>query len=65
MRYLIAASPNQLSKFAAVSFGERDLSGMAAPSEERASQRRVVVSLIRRIPLGTGTSPTAQIVTQP
>jgi len=65
MRYLIAASPNQLSKFAAVSFGERDLSGMAPQSDEHASQRRVVVSLIRRIPLGTGTSPTAEIVTQP
>ena len=65
MRYLIAAAPNQLSKFAAVSFGERDLTGMTAPSEEHASQRRVVVSLIRRIPLGSGTAPTAQIVTQP
>jgi|GEM_PF-1164618 len=65
VRYMIGASPNQLSKFAAVSFGERDLSGMTASSEEHASQRRVVVSLIRRIPLGSGTSPTAEIVTQP
>jgi peptidoglycan-associated lipoprotein len=60
VRYLIGAAPNQLSKFAAVSFGERDLSGMTAQSEEHASQRRVVVSLIRRIPLGTGTSPSAE-----
>jgi len=65
MRYLIAAAPNQLSKFAAVSFGERDLTGMSAASDEHSSQRRVVISLIRRIPLGSGTSPTAQIVTQP
>ena len=65
MRYLVMASPNQLSKFAAVSFGERDLQGMSAASDESASQRRVVVSVIRRIPLGEGTSPTAEIIAQP
>ena len=65
MRHLVAASPNQLSKFAAVSFGERDLQGMSAASDEHESQRRVVVSVIRRIPLGEGTSPTAEIISQP
>jgi peptidoglycan-associated lipoprotein len=65
MRQLLAASPNQLSKFAAVSFGERDLSGMSAPSDEHSSQRRVVVSLIRRIPLEPGAAPSAQVVSQP
>lgn len=45
MRYLVARTPGQLSRYAAVSFGEEqpvDLSGTAAAS------RRVVVSLIAR-----------------
>jgi peptidoglycan-associated lipoprotein len=62
VRYLLGASPNQLSKFAAVSFGERDLQGMSAENEDHSSQRRVVVSLIRRIPLGQGTAPTAEAI---
>jgi peptidoglycan-associated lipoprotein len=56
MRYLVDRTPGQLSKFAAVSFGEQPLHGKEAPEGDNAHARRVVVSLIRRIPLSQQSS---------
>jgi outer membrane protein OmpA-like peptidoglycan-associated protein len=61
VRYLAAVTPGQLSRYAAVSYGERDLKGMSADSTEHSKQRRVVVSLIHRIPLTGETSPSASL----
>jgi outer membrane protein OmpA-like peptidoglycan-associated protein len=61
MRYLIERTPNQLSKFAAVSFGEKSLSTKPAVSSERAQNRRVVVSLIKRVPLSETSMPSASL----
>jgi outer membrane protein OmpA-like peptidoglycan-associated protein len=65
VRYLAANSPTHLSRYAAVSYGERGLAGMEAESAENSRQRRVVVSLIRRIPLEPGEAPSAELVPGP
>lgn len=62
MRYLVEAAPNQLSRYAAVSYGERDYAGMAPERSTNAESRRVVVSLIRRTPLEEMPPPSAQVV---
>lgn len=62
VRYLAAATPGQLSKYAAVSYGERDLQGMAPESSDNSQARRVVVALLRRTPLGGEPAPSAQVV---
>ena len=61
LRYLLDQTPGQLRRFAAVSYGERmaDASGAG----ERSEQRRAVVSLIRRVPIGEET-PQAPVVSQ-
>ena len=63
VRYLVAASPHQLSRYAAVSFGERDLADMTSPAQDNEQSRRVVISLIRRIPL-EGAEPASASVTK-
>lgn len=62
VRYLAAQTPGQLSKYAAVSYGERDYTGMAPASSENSQARRVVVALIRRTPLGEQPAPSAQML---
>jgi outer membrane protein OmpA-like peptidoglycan-associated protein len=61
MRYLVESTPGQLSKFAAVSFGEKSLAAKPADSPDRARNRRVVVSLIKRIPLSESSMPSASL----
>ncbi|MDM7914158.1 MAG: OmpA family protein [Candidatus Eisenbacteria bacterium] len=51
MRYLLDRMPSQLNRFAAVSYGEDKPLGEQETPEERAANRRVVVSLIERVPL--------------
>jgi outer membrane protein OmpA-like peptidoglycan-associated protein len=61
MRFLVAQTPGQLSKYAAVSFGERAVGGLETRSRERGEQRRVVVALIRRSPVaGTPGEPATE-----
>lgn len=60
LRYLLEAAPNQLSRYAAVSYGERGYKGMDPDGTSNAKSRRVVVSLIRRIPLDETPPPSAQ-----
>jgi peptidoglycan-associated lipoprotein len=62
LRYLVARSPDALSRYAAVSFGEESLAAMTDGSGDAAQDRRVVVSLVRRVPLDGGESPTAENV---
>jgi outer membrane protein OmpA-like peptidoglycan-associated protein len=62
LRYLVEEAPNQLSRYAAVSYGERDYLGMTPGDESNERSRRVVVSLIRRIPLEEMPPPSAQVV---
>lgn len=50
VRHLVDRTPHNLSRFAAVSFGERSLHGRA-PDGDSDRHRRVVVSVLRRIPL--------------
>ncbi len=59
MRYLAAQTPGQLSRYAALSYGEKDPNVTSEPKsrEERAKARKVVVSLVERIPLTGGTPP--------
>jgi outer membrane protein OmpA-like peptidoglycan-associated protein len=52
MRHLVDQTPGQLSKYAAVSFGEQPMRGREVTGGN-SEARRVVVSLIRRIPLAT------------
>lgn len=60
VRHLAAGAPHQLSRYAAVSYGERQVRGMDPDAEDHARSRRVVISLIRRIPLnGNPESPQA------
>jgi outer membrane protein OmpA-like peptidoglycan-associated protein len=62
LRYLLEAAPNQLSRYAAVSYGERNYTGMAPDGNSNEQSRRVVVSLIRRTPLEDAPPPSAQVV---
>jgi outer membrane protein OmpA-like peptidoglycan-associated protein len=55
LRHLVDGTPHNLSRFAAVSFGERPLHGRT-PDGDSDRQRRVVVSVLRRVPLD-GTRP--------
>ena len=55
MRHLVDQTPGQLSKYAAVSFGEMPLRGREVTGNN-SDARRVVVSLIRRIPLASTSS---------
>lgn len=50
VRYLVDKTSSNLSRFAAVSYGERPLARRAADSAENSHQRRVVVSLLKRVP---------------
>ncbi len=52
LRYLADRAPGQLSRFAAVSYGEERRSGM---SDDNAKERRVVVSILKRVPLSEAT----------
>lgn len=66
MRYLVDLSPGQLSRFAAVSYGEEKPIGEQDTRQGRAQNRRVVVSLIERRPLSESpTSPTETEKTPP
>jgi outer membrane protein OmpA-like peptidoglycan-associated protein len=52
VRYLVATTPGRLSQYAAVSYGEREYGGLEPMGTSmNAASRRVVVSVIRRIPL--------------
>lgn len=62
VRYLIAADEQgRLSRYAAVSYGERDLHGMTPEYPEDGEARRVVVSLVHRVPLDEMLPPSAQV----
>jgi len=62
VRHLASATSNQLSRYAAVSFGERDLDGMTSSGENADQRRRVVISLIRRIPQEGSESASAGVI---
>jgi outer membrane protein OmpA-like peptidoglycan-associated protein len=56
VRYLIDHASNNLSRFAAVSYGERPIRGTTFTGE-RQDARRVVVSVLRRVPLDASGRP--------
>lgn len=58
VRYLVDKSSSNLSRFAAVSYGERPMSRRAPQSLENSHQRRVVVSLLKRVPAPPATGET-------
>jgi len=62
LRQLVSRNPGELSRFAAVSFGEESLTDLPPDSKENAGSRRVVISLVRRIPYGESGSPAAEMV---
>lgn len=65
VRYLADHSSSNLGRFAAVSYGERPLTRRAPESADHAHQRRVVVSLLKRVPpTGNGEAKAATPVAQ-
>lgn len=55
VRYLVEQSSSNLGRFAAVSYGERSFKGREVTGDDHAQYRRVVVSLLKRVPpSGTG-----------
>ena len=55
VRYLVEQSGSNLGRFAAVSYGERSFRGREVTGDDHAQYRRVVVSLLKRVPQsGTG-----------
>lgn len=61
LRYLVASGSGQLSRYAAVSFGERELAGMVSSEAPNPERRCVIVSLIRRISSESTDSPSAEV----
>jgi outer membrane protein OmpA-like peptidoglycan-associated protein len=49
-RYLVDKTPGQLVRYAAISYGKTKPVGDQSTKESRADNRRVVVSLIERVP---------------
>lgn len=61
LRYLVATGSGQLSRYAAVSFGEEELEGMVSSEAPNPERRCVIVSLIRRVASDSMDSPSAEV----
>lgn len=63
VRYLAEQSSSNLGRFAAVSYGERSFRGREVTGDDHSQYRRVVVSLLKRVPpTGTGDAKGAKPV---
>jgi outer membrane protein OmpA-like peptidoglycan-associated protein len=58
LRYLTEKTPGQLARYAAVSYG-KDQASLKGDREQRARDRKVVVSLVERTAPGSGQAPQA------
>ncbi len=59
-RYLVDKTPDQLVRYAAISYGKTKPLGDQSTRESRADNRRVVISLIERVPPTAGSAEIQQ-----
>lgn len=59
-RYLVDKTPDQLVRYAAISYGKSKPMGDQSTKESRAENRRVVISLIERVPPSAGSAEIQQ-----